>query len=70
VVFVSGADCLEGDPLAHLCFTPAALGHATRRLGAIADAHAGGRLLVLGGGGYEAKGLAAGWCEVVGALVE
>jgi acetoin utilization protein AcuC len=70
VVFESGVDGLEGDPLGHLRYTPDALRHATRRLRALADRHAGGRLLVLGGGGYEKDNLARGWCAVVEALVE
>jgi acetoin utilization protein AcuC len=68
IVFESGADGLAGDPMAHLRFTPAALGHATRRMRAIADEYADGRLLVLGGGGYETESLVAGWCAVVDAL--
>jgi acetoin utilization protein AcuC len=70
IVFESGADCLDGDPMAHLRFTPAALGHATRRMRAIADEHADGRLLVLGGGGYKTESLVAGWCAVVDALAD
>ncbi len=63
------AKILAGDPLAHLELTPASLARATTRLRAIADRHAGGRLLVLGGGGYEKANLAAGWCAVVEALL-
>jgi acetoin utilization protein AcuC len=70
VIFESGVDGLEGDPMAHLKLTPEALRHATRRLVALADRPAGGRLLVLGGGGYEKKSLPAGWCAVVEALLE
>jgi acetoin utilization protein AcuC len=69
LIFISGADGLAGDPLAHLGLTPAALARATTRLREIASRHAGGRLLVLGGGGYEKANLAAGWCAVVEALL-
>ncbi|WP_437681444.1 acetoin utilization protein AcuC [Sorangium sp. So ce131] len=69
VVFEGGADCLAGDPLAHLALSPASLRHAAARLSALADRHAGGRLLVLGGGGYDARNLAAGWCAVVASLL-
>ena len=50
--------------------TTDALRHVTTRLAALADRHAGGRLLVLGGGGYEKKSLPAGWCAVVEALLD
>ena len=52
IVFESGVDCLEGDPLANLKVTPAAIRHVTARVCAIADEYAEGRLLVVGGGGY------------------
>ncbi len=70
VVFESGVDGLAGDPMAHLALTTDALRHVTTRLAALADRHAGGRLLVLGGGGYEKKSLPAGWCAVVEALLD
>lgn len=69
VVFVSGVDGLDGDPMAHLCLTPAALARAASRLRALADRHAEGRLLVLGGGGYAKQNLGSGWCAVVEALL-
>jgi acetoin utilization protein AcuC len=69
IVFESGADGLAGDPLAHLRLSPDALRHAAARLGALADRHAGGRLLVLGGGGYDKTNLARGWCAVVESLL-
>lgn len=69
LVFVSGADGLDGDPMAHLRLTTASLAKATSRLRALADRHAGGRLLVLGGGGYEKANLGPAWCAVVEALL-
>lgn len=63
-----GADSLADDPLAHLALTPACHAHAARRLRALADAHAGGRLLALGGGGYKLANVAAAWCAVAEAL--
>lgn len=69
VVFVAGVDGLATDPMSTQRLTPAVFGTITRRVRAIADAYAGGRLLVLGGGGYELGGMAAGWTEVAAALV-
>jgi acetoin utilization protein AcuC len=65
-----GADGLAGDPLAHLRLTPAAHKHVARRLVALAERHAKGRIMAFGGGGYELGNLANAWCAVVEALVE
>lgn len=65
-----GADSLAGDPLAHLRLTPAAHGHAVRRLRLLAERHAQGRLMAFGGGGYNLEGLALAWCAVLEALQE
>ena len=65
-----GADGLAGDPLAHLALSPAAHAHAARRLVALAERHASGRLMAFGGGGYRLDNLAAAWCAVLEALTE
>lgn len=65
-----GADCLAGDPLADLRLTPAAHAHAVRRVRALAEQHAQGRLMAFGGGGYSLEGLAMAWCAVLEALQE
>ena len=64
-----GADSLAGDPLADLCLSPAAHAHATRRVVDLAERHAGGRLMVLGGGGYRPDNVAAAWTSVLRELV-
>jgi acetoin utilization protein AcuC len=69
VILQCGADSLAGDPLADLCFTAACHEHAARQLCALADRHARGRLLVLGGGGYAAANVAAAWTGVLRALL-
>ncbi len=65
-----GADSLSGDPIAHLRYTAAAHGHAARRMRALADEHAGGRLMAFGGGGYNRSNLALAWSAVLEALIE
>jgi acetoin utilization protein AcuC len=69
-IFQCGADCLGGDPLAHLALTAAAHRHAARRLVALAERHAGGRLMAFGGGGYDLENLSLAWCAVLEALIE
>jgi acetoin utilization protein AcuC len=70
VILQCGADGLAGDPLADLRLTPAAHMHATRRLAALAERHAGGRVMAFGGGGYSLENLGMAWCAVLEALVE
>jgi len=69
ILFQCGADSLRGDPLAHLRLTPAAYAHAARTLCRFADDYCGGRLMAFGGGGYDLKNLAAGWCAVLREMV-
>jgi acetoin utilization protein AcuC len=69
ILFQCGADSLAGDPITHLRFSPAAHAHAAGRLRQIADRHAGGRLLAMGGGGYNRTNLAVAWTRVVEELV-
>ena len=69
LLFQCGADSLRGDPLAHLRLTPAAYAHAARTLCRFADDYCGGRLMAFGGGGYDLKNLAAGWCAVLREMV-
>ncbi|MEZ4317378.1 MAG: hypothetical protein R3F61_07730 [Myxococcota bacterium] len=68
VVFEAGVDGLSTDPMSDQALTPAVFGEIAARVRALADEHAEGRLLVLGGGGYELTGLAQGWGAVVQAL--
>jgi acetoin utilization protein AcuC len=68
ILFQCGADSLGGDPLTSLGFTTEAHAHAAARLCRLADRHCDGRLLALGGGGYNRAHTAAAWCRVLGAL--
>jgi acetoin utilization protein AcuC len=69
ILFQCGADSLGGDPITHLRYSSAAHRHAARSLCALADAHARGRLLAMGGGGYNRTNLALAWTAVVDELV-
>jgi acetoin utilization protein AcuC len=65
IIMQCGADSLAGDPLAHLQYTPAPHAHAARSLCALANEFTGGRIIGLGGGGYNRGNLAAAWCGVL-----
>lgn len=69
ILFQCGADSVAGDPITHLRFSSAAHGHAAARLCALADTHAGGRLLAMGGGGYNRRNLALAWTAVLEQLI-
>jgi acetoin utilization protein AcuC len=69
ILFQCGADSLAGDPITHLLFSPEAHAFAARRLCGIAQQHASGRLLAMGGGGYNRDNIAVGWTGVVRELV-
>jgi acetoin utilization protein AcuC len=69
IIMQCGADSVMGDPLAHLAYRPETHGFAASRLRAIADDCCSGKLVALGGGGYDRDNLARAWCEVVRALV-
>ncbi len=70
VLFQCGADSLAGDPITHLRLTEAAHAHAARQLCRIADRHAEGRILGVGGGGYNRRNIALAWTRVVLSFVE
>jgi acetoin utilization protein AcuC len=65
IVLQCGADSLEGDPITHLRYSAAAHGKAARELAQLADRLGHGRVLGLGGGGYNRQNLAQAWNAVV-----
>ena len=70
IVFESGVDCLEGDPLSNQKVTPKAIKEITQRVVKLANEFADGRLLTLGGGGYNLHNVANGWAAVVEGLLD
>ncbi len=69
-VFQCGADGLAGDALARLTYTPAVHAHAARRLVALAERFAQGRVMAFGGGGYSQANLARAWSAVLRELLQ
>lgn len=70
ILFQCGADSLAGDPITHLRYSEAAHAHAARRLCVIADEQGHGRVLGMGGGGYNRRNLARAWTGVVRSFLE
>ncbi len=69
ILLQAGADSIKGDPITHMRFSPAAHGHAAKRLVRIADEFCHGRIIAMGGGGYNRTNLALGWNEVLKAML-
>ena len=65
ILLQCGADSIDGDPITHMRFSSAAHGKAAASLCRVADECCQGRIIGLGGGGYNRENLAAGWCAVV-----
>ena len=70
IVLQCGADSIAGDPITHLQFSEDAHGEAAASLCEIADRFAQGRLVALGGGGYNRRNIAVGWSRVVQEMVD
>jgi acetoin utilization protein AcuC len=68
ILFQSGADGLESDPLTHLKYTTQAYSQAAARIHHLAHKLSGGRILVMGGGGYDPLNTSKAWIKVVKAL--
>lgn len=70
ILFQCGADSVAGDPLTSLRFSVRAHAHAATRLCAIADRLGHGRVVGMGGGGYNRRNLADAWTGVVQAFLD
>jgi acetoin utilization protein AcuC len=70
ILLQAGADSIAGDPITHLRFTEACHAHATRQLCRVADEYCNGKIIVVGGGGYNHDNIAKTWTAVVTALAE
>jgi acetoin utilization protein AcuC len=68
IILQAGADSLDGDPITHLRYSEEAHASAAERLCALADRYSGGRIVGLGGGGYNRRNLARAWTRVVAAF--
>ena len=70
ILLQCGADSLAGDPLTHLRYTADVHYRVALDLAKLADRFAGGRIVAMGGGGYNFNNIARGWCAVVRGLLD
>jgi acetoin utilization protein AcuC len=65
IILQCGADGLSGDPLTHLRYTEKSHEYAAEVLHRIAHESSHGRIIGLGGGGYNTQNVAIAWSRVV-----
>jgi acetoin utilization protein AcuC len=65
-----GADSLKGDPITHLSYTEHCHKYATQSLHRLAHKYSSGRIIALGGGGYNATNIGNAWTQVAKALID
>lgn len=70
VLIQCGADSVDGDPITHMAYTETVHAHAVQRLCAIANDCCHGRVVAMGGGGYNLDNIAKTWTAVVSAMVD
>ena len=69
IILQCGADCINGDPLTHLKYTSKAHRYAADMLHLLSHKHCDGKMIALGGGGYNKQNIGDAWTEVVGSLI-
>jgi acetoin utilization protein AcuC len=65
ILLQCGADSLAGDPITHLQLSGGFHGHVATRLVMLAQRHARGRMVAVGGGGYTPENIAEAWNDVI-----
>lgn len=69
IFFQCGADGLKGDPITDLNYTSAAHSYASKKLHLLAHDMCEGRIIAMGGGGYNPRNVASAWASVMNELV-
>lgn len=70
ILFQCGADSIEDDPITHMAYSETSHAYATQQLCKLADEFCGGKLLAMGGGGYNHDNIAKTWTAVVNAMIQ
>jgi len=69
IIFQCGADGLSGDPIAGLSYSPETHRRIASSLHKLSHELCEGRIVALGGGGYEPDNCASAWSKVVESLL-
>jgi len=70
IILQCGADSMKNDPITDLHFSQNSYKLATESLCKIADEFCDGRMIALGGGGYNLDNISLAWPEVVKAMLK
>ena len=68
ILLQCGADGLAGDPIAHLQYTPECHRFAAENLSSLSERFCKGKIVAMGGGGYNLDNVARAWLEMVRGL--
>ena len=68
VLMQCGADSIDGDPITHMAYSESVHKHAVSKVCSIANEYCDGRVVAMGGGGYNLDNIAKTWTAVVSAL--
>ena len=69
ILLQCGADSIAGDPITQLELSSDFHAHVTARLSLLAGKYSQGRLLAMGGGGYNLNNIKAAWNDVIEQLL-
>lgn len=69
IILQSGADSIAGDPITSMQFSPSCFYEVAKSLAELANQHCKGRMISLGGGGYNRENLAEGWSQIVNGML-
>lgn len=70
ILLQSGSDSIDGDPITHMAYSESSHAYATQQLCKLADEYCKGRIIAMGGGGYNHDNIAKTWTAVVEALAQ
>lgn len=70
ILLQCGADSIKGDPITHLEYSEKAHAHAAERLCILANEMCEGKLIAMGGGGYNHDNIAKAWTAVVESMAQ
>lgn len=69
IIFQCGADSMKDDPITHLEYSARSYQLAAESLSKLADEFCDGRLIALGGGGYNLENISQAWPVVVRSML-
>jgi acetoin utilization protein AcuC len=70
IILQCGADSIAGDPITEMRLSPTAHYTIASRMVQIAEQLGHGRVLAVGGGGYNTDNIGTGWCSIVKAFID